>query len=412
LRYDEVDYSIFSVFSWDPNDKSGSAGTQDERYIKSDASIAYNVRFENLESATADAQEVVITDLLDVSLVDAATFVLGPIAFGSRSIVPPSNLRHYTADIDLRPESALIVRINAGIDLSTGLASWRFSSLDPTTMLPTESVFSGFLPPNVNSPEGEGSVLYTVTPKPALPTGTTIRNDAIIVFDTNPPIITPEWINTIDNSKPESSVQALAAIQTSPSFTINWSASDNGAGVQDYSIFVSNNGGPFSALVENTTAMALVFAGEPGHGYAFYSVARDLVGHVEDAPAVPDTTTTIALPAVDVTPQTRITRGGSRLNRTTQRYVQTLTVRNASAQPITGPVSIVFDQLSFNASLFATTGATAIVAPLGSPYVILNVGSDGILSPGETVTYNLEFTNATNGPVTYNTRVLAGPGSR
>ena len=60
-------------------------------------------------------------------------------------------------------------------------------------------------------------MLYTVRRKADLATGTEIRNRASIMFDTNDPIETPEWLNTIDDSKPTSRVLPLAPRQRSPS---------------------------------------------------------------------------------------------------------------------------------------------------------------------------------------------------
>jgi hypothetical protein len=58
-------------------------------------------------------------------------------------------------------------------------------------------------------------------------------------------------------------------------------------------VFRSENDGPFGALVTNTTDTSTLFTGVPGRRYAFYSVARDLVGNEEPAPAMPDATTVV-----------------------------------------------------------------------------------------------------------------------
>lgn len=73
----------------------------------------------------------------------------------------------------------------------------------------------------------------------------------------------------------------LTSPQWSPSFEVQWSGSDAGAGVADYTVFVSANGGPFTAWLTNTTAASARFDGAFGNTYAFFSLARDLVGHVE-----------------------------------------------------------------------------------------------------------------------------------
>lgn len=290
-----------SVFSMDPNDKIGSLGVGAERYNSGKEPLRYSIYFENIATATAPAQDVVITDQLDISKLDLDTFSLGPISFGVNNlVVPPLGLSEFTKDVDLRPTNNLIVRINAKLDKTTGLLTWRFTSLDPATMQPTEDPRAGFLPPNVIGNEGEGQVLFTVRPKENLTTGTAIRNKARIIFDTNEPIDTPEWLNTIDNSKPMSQVLALPATQSSNSFTVKWSGTDTGSGIQSYTVYVSKNGGDFNVWRQDITETSAIYNGSSDSSYAFYSVARDGTGNQEDAPTTADATTRTPLP--DTTP--------------------------------------------------------------------------------------------------------------
>lgn len=288
--------TVCVVAALDPNDKYGSAGSGVARYVRGGRSLPYNVVFENKPDATAPAQEVVVTDRLDAEKLDLDTFSLGPINFADKRVEPPPGLTQFSTDVDLRPGNDLIVRINAGLDKATGEVTWRFLSLDPDTGLPTTEPFAGFLLPNKTSPEGEGGVLYTVSPKKNLPSGTEIRNRASIVFDTNDPIDTPEWLNTIDESKPMSEVLPLAARQRSPSFEVRWKGEDPDAGVEDYAIFVSEDGAPYTIWQSSTTATSTTFNGEPGKTYSFYSVAHDKVGNLEDPPASPDATTHVNAP--------------------------------------------------------------------------------------------------------------------
>jgi len=115
-------------------------------------------------------------------------------------------------------------------------------------------------------------------------------------------------------------------------------------------------------------------------------------------------------PAIDVTSSLQITRGSLALNRKTGRFGQTVTIKNTSAQAIAAPLSFVLTQLSANGTAYAPTGYTAVVPPLGSPYYNVNVGADNLLTPNETVTVFIEYTNSNNQPITYVHKVLAGPG--
>ncbi len=276
------------VSSLDPNDKSGLPGTGTARFVTPSVTIPYVVQFENKKSATAPAQGVTITDQLDIAKLDLDTFSLGTISFGNRRVTPPAGVANYSTIVDLRPTDNLLVRIDASLDKTTGVLRWTFASLDPATNVPTSDSLAGFLPSGA-----EGSVLFTVNAKQGLTTGTEIRNQASIVFDVNPPIDTPVWLNTIDNTAPTSKVSPLPATQASANVAVRWTGSDIGSGVQDFTIYISDNGGPFAAWQSNTTATTATLAGTNGHTYRFYSVARDLVGNVEGAKSAAEAITTV-----------------------------------------------------------------------------------------------------------------------
>ena len=133
-----------------------------------------------VETATAPAQEVIITDQLDAEKMDLTTLALGPIVFGEQLIIPPAGRSNFGTEVDLRPDNDLVVKIEVTLDAETALLTWRFTALDPDTGEPPEDPLAGFLPPNVTPPEGDGSVLFTVMPKSGLPTDTEITNEASI----------------------------------------------------------------------------------------------------------------------------------------------------------------------------------------------------------------------------------------
>jgi hypothetical protein len=145
-------------------------------------------------------------------------------------------------------------------------------------------------------------VLFSIDATPGLVTGTEIRNKARIVFDKNAPIDTSEWLNTIDNALPVSSVSPLASVQSSRRFQVNWSGTDAGAGIATYSIYVSENGGPFTVWLDNATTTSAIYDGRPSSTYAFYSIAQDGAGNLELGPVSADaSTTTPESPPVQLT---------------------------------------------------------------------------------------------------------------
>lgn len=402
------------ITSADPNDKVGAPGVSALRFIQELEPQRYMIFFENKPTATAPAQEVVVMDQLDRNSLDLSALILGPITFPSKTVTVPSlpltALGKFSTTADLRPLKDLQVQISAELNSLTGILTWRFRSIDPATGQLPDDPLAGFLPISAG-----GSVSFFAPLKSGLATGTAVRNKASIVFDTNPPLETPEWINTIDSSTPVSRVSTLPTTQYATAFPITWQGSDSGSGIKSYTIYVSDNGNPFAVWQSDIVATSAVFMGLIGHTYSFYSIARDQTGNVEGAKTSAEATTTI-IPsptcAGNGTAQFAITRSGFRFNNATQRFVQNVIVTKMSVDvlPISGPVVLVLDSLSPNATLFNSAGRSTCAVPADSPYVILKPAGQ-VWNAGERISTVLEFTNTNNQGINYNTRVLVGPGN-
>ena len=96
----------------------------------------------------------------------------------------------------------------------------------------------------------------------------------------------------IDATAPVTHVAALPVTAVSPNFSVQWSGTDALSGLRDYTVYVSENNGPFSPWLSQTTTTQKWFAGFLGHTYRFYSAARDLAGNVE-VKTVADAFTTV-----------------------------------------------------------------------------------------------------------------------
>ncbi len=190
------------------------------------------------------------------------------------------------------------MQVTLDFNAATGLLTANFVSLDPKTGQAPAGALDGFLYPENGTGVGQGFVGYTVQPKSGLATGTTINQQAEVVFDTNAPLNTAVVVNTIDNGAPASTVTALPAQSSSP-FTVSWTGQDDagGSGVASYDIFVSDNGAAFTPFLTGTTATSATFTGQDGHTYGFYSVATDNVGHVQTTPTAAQASTTVTVAA-------------------------------------------------------------------------------------------------------------------
>ena len=256
----------------DPNEKTGPWGYAafgrngdwtgicppdsflDLGYVPAGRPLQYVIRFENVPTATAVAENIVVTDALDPNL-DWSTLQVGESVIAGESYYPAITLNE--------PEHTI---------------SWTFTGVN--------------LPPNQTPPEGEGSVSFSVKPLADVPTGTEIRNYATIGFDTNPPMCTNEVIHTIDAAAPTSAFDALPASQRWPLIILSWQGADDpgGSGLDRYSLYVSEAGAPVDLLAAGLTQSLTVFTGGYDHTYDFYICGRDNTGNLEAISPTPGAT--------------------------------------------------------------------------------------------------------------------------
>ena len=282
----------------DPNDLFGPAGFGAQNFVAANQALPYTIDFQNEPTATLPAQQVVINQQLDPNL-NLASFRLGSFGFGGQIFQVPANSAFYQTTIDLSQTAGYDVQVSATIDVQTGIATWIFTTIDPMTGQIPLDFRIGFLPPDDSNGSGEGFVSYTIDAKSTAATGTVIKAQALVTFDTQPPLNTPKFANTLDTGLGLTSVVApLPATETSPQFDVSWSGSDNaaGSGLDDFTIFVSDNGGTSTPWLQDTSQTDAIFTGQAGHRYAFYSIARDNVGNLQPTPLVPDTMTTVFSP--------------------------------------------------------------------------------------------------------------------
>jgi len=162
-----------------------------------------------------------------------------------------------------------------------------------------------------------------------------------------------------------------------------------------------------TASITDPTTGAFTYTAHVGAGGTdtfTFSVSDE---HASDAATV---TVTIVPPcAADISPSVSISRSAPKLNRKTQRYSQTVTLKN-NGGAISGPVSLVLDNL--NATLFNASGVTACAVPSGNPYIGVNVGADATFNARERATVTLEFTNPSGQQISWDARMLAGSAGR
>ena len=263
--------------SWDPNAKTGPSGYGVNKYINgSERLITYGIFFENLPAASLPAQNIFIYDTLDKSVYDLASLNVESFSIGEKVYHFSPDQQEYVANVNI--SASLAVRVNMKLDTATGVLSASFITIDRATGDTTTDQFAGFLPPNVNSPEGQGNITYSLRMKEGMADGTQLKNKATIIFDRNEPIVTNVWSNTLDIIPPSSLVTNVTAISdTSANMTIV--GNDATSGVEYFMLYSSENGTPYRKI--GHVRSPLTFYGRQGGSYHFYAIAVDSVGNIE-----------------------------------------------------------------------------------------------------------------------------------
>ena len=233
------------VASWDPNEMVGPAGVGEQHYIGETQTVNYRILFENKAEAGDAAYRVRISDELDENVFDVSTVRFGETSHDG-------------------------VGYNWVMKREGNKLSWDIQGIE--------------LPPNVNAPEGEGYVSFSVDLKPGLKDGTVISNKATIIFDKNLPIETNVYSNTLDLTPP---VTVMASADYDPAANtihVKCQSQDAASGVQSYLLFASHNGADY-AYYGQTFAGEMDYAVEnyvDGDAYSFYVLAIDNVGNTEN----------------------------------------------------------------------------------------------------------------------------------
>jgi hypothetical protein len=281
--------------SWDPNEKRGSQGIAG--YIAPDQSIVYEILFENLATANAGAEEVLVEDTLPEAL-DPSTLEFFEVQVGNKRVGLPQGTNALNTQIDLRPERPVVVRVVSSYDANTRKLSVRFSGIDPNT---NDYYQEGFLPPNTNPPQGEGAVRFRIRPRSDAESGTVIANRASIIFDphlgANPPIVTNTHTLTLDKQAPRIALETPSST-TLPTTkaTLRWSATDDASGVAEVEIWAQEGSnarriGQTNAAGERTeSGTVVVRARRFGDETRIITRGRDRVGNTQPFSDTPQLT--------------------------------------------------------------------------------------------------------------------------
>ncbi len=129
--------------------------------------------------------------------------------------------------------------MNAG---QAGCLKVVLRTLDPETGDLPEDALAGLLPPEDGKGRGQGHISFSIQSRSDRTKGTVIKNKATIVFDTEQPIVTNEYSNTVTDAKPAASSEPYisnGAVNVSVPAVLSWAAPDYAA---SYNLYIWEDG--------------------------------------------------------------------------------------------------------------------------------------------------------------------------
>nr|WP_322865701.1 CARDB domain-containing protein [Aquicoccus sp. G2-2]MEA1112959.1 CARDB domain-containing protein [Aquicoccus sp. G2-2] len=256
----------------------GPAVATGGEWVPGGAALPHEIGFSLDSEAPQPTRELRIVTKLDPAL-DARSFRLGGLRLGDLEIKVPAGRAVYQTDIDLSASRGFVLRASAGIDVASGIATWRLQAIDPAT----GEVLEGSGPDGLLRAGEKGQVFYSVYPADDADDGATVVANATIVSDAAAPQETGDFTYRLDLSGPETSVTVTPVAGTND-IRVDWSVTDAGAGVATSTLYVSKDGGAFEVVASGLSERSYVWQGEAGVEAAFLVLSTDRAGNRETAP--------------------------------------------------------------------------------------------------------------------------------
>jgi CARDB len=196
---------------------TGPQGYGASQFVPAGHDLPYTIGFENPSTSTTRPGEIRIVTKLDGDL-DPHTFRLGDLTIGDIKVHIPSDRALFQGDFDFTRSRGFILRVSAGVDTSTAQATWLLQAIDPDTGEVIQDPSIGLLAPNNAQGIGVGKVGYTIQPKLDLPTGTVIKAQARVAFNTMAPQDTGEITHVLDASAEVTTLTATQVNDLTPTF--------------------------------------------------------------------------------------------------------------------------------------------------------------------------------------------------
>jgi subtilase family serine protease len=276
-------------------------GDDGQGYVPADTPLPFNIAFSN--PSETPAGQLRLVSQLDPSL-EARSFRLGDIRIGDIQVHLPADQASFQGDFDFTASKGFILRISAGVEPSTGIATWLLQAIDPDSGEVLRDATRGLLAGDLDGasnaaadasgsatdPLRRGFASYSVRAATSAAAGSEIAAADRLLVDAAPPIDSEPALVRLDTRAPQTTLKvttltSTGAADTAPSFDLQWNTVDEFSGVMAVTLYVAEDAGDFriwQRQLSPQTTQAL-FTGETGKHYEFLAVATDRAGNRETA---------------------------------------------------------------------------------------------------------------------------------
>ncbi|WP_372897880.1 CARDB domain-containing protein, partial [Stieleria sp.] len=260
----------------------GPFGFGDQQFVPATSPLPYTIQFQNDAAAASTTNDLRVVTQLDDD-VDVRSFQLGDLKLGDVQVHIPDDLATFQGDFDFIESKGFILRVTAGVDLETRIASWRLQAIDPATGELVREGDIGLLPPNDARGRGAGFVTYQVNPAANLAIDNEITASARVLLSNAPPMQTNVTTHRVDVAAPVTTVTSTPIGADGSRFEVTWDAVDetDGSGVKHVTVYVAQDGGDFAIWQRQSTEASGIYVGDAGSTYEFLALATDQAGNQE-----------------------------------------------------------------------------------------------------------------------------------
>ena len=257
---------------------TGPTGYRSTNFVPGgDIALPYLINFADPVSGQP-VREIKIVEQLDPDFY-ANSFQLGPVQLEGYTVPIPQGVGAFSGEFDLTSTRGYVLQVVAGVDITTGIATWDFRAIDSDTGNLTDLPNVGLLRPGETA-----QVSYAIRADSAATSGTALSAQARVFIDQAAPVLTNVVTATLDAAAPTTTLTVQAGANNT--YLLTWSAVDDalGSGVREYTVYVSLDGHNYTPLALHSTATTFTYLAATGATPQFLVLSADNAGNLEAPP--------------------------------------------------------------------------------------------------------------------------------